>query len=171
MTDINMEVKNLLKGPSGPTLRHLDFTGTVRAVDDDTFDIIARKCPNLEFFSFGQDNRYYPADDDVSIHAFSRMIRACPNLKFLRLWHPCGTQGLDPSDPVGTIAQALRKEGFVLKCVPDAAEIKNKIALEDPVHFWRADCEDGLISASWYQRFKNEVEENEFFPRHFCGWK
>merc|ERR1712238_584732 len=90
----------------------------------------------------------------------------------------------DPSNGAGKLSKALYQEGFVLKCVEGANECKKEISLEDHSMFWRADCEDGLISASWYERFDDDEREGvgagaeggeqqrrEFYRKHYYGWQ
>jgi len=190
MLNIHEDLEELLLN-NGHDMEHIDLTGTCMIVDNTMLDIISEKCSMLEFFCFGIDNRYF-MDYCISIGAVIRMVRGCPKLRMLRILHRlCGggsnsdsskkmDKNNEPSNGAGKLSKALCKEGFALKCVEGANECKKEISLEDHSMFWRADCEDELISASWYERFdedegevagRGEQQRREFYRKHYYGWQ
>jgi hypothetical protein len=160
--------RRVIAGPSGPTLEHINLIGTAAVVNDKILELIAERCQNLEFFGFGQDNRYIPRDD-ITIVGLVKLASSCKKLRFLRIVHRC-KGNLDSSDREGLICKALTREGFILRFIPDAEEAKRELALDLEGEFWRADIEDGLMSASWYERFESNQQKKQFFAKHFPHW-
>jgi len=199
---IEPRVTALLRGCHG-TIEHLDLTGSCY-ITDSILNLLADRHPGLEYLAFGQDNRYYPADDKVTLPALQSLLERCTELKFLRIFHPIldvGTGGsgagagpasssgggrsnnnkkkikgkkaagtkkaLDPTE--GPVRELLESHGFCRKVVPFASAMKREGADALLDHFWRADVEDGLISATWYQRgLSTDYEEEAFFDKHFA---
>ncbi|KAK3268699.1 hypothetical protein CYMTET_22808 [Cymbomonas tetramitiformis] len=133
---------------SCPKLRVLELAGQAYAVNDAVLQALATKCKELEILSFGQDNSELEPLL-VTASALSHVANSCPSLRIVRMLHSC-LDG-DPTDKGSEVALALSRRGFSLKFAPDAKHIR-KTMQNNSFHFWRADCEEGLMSAAWYER-------------------
>lgn len=151
------------------TVEHVDLTGSSAVLNDEIMDLLKQQ-PHLEYLTFGQDNRYYPLDYEVSLAALQSLVQQCTNLKFLRIFHPIGDKKT-PLDPTkGPVKDMLLAEGFIQGQVPEAEKIRQYSITENPTQFFRVDCEDGLISATWYERFVDNDELKAFYRKHFAAW-
>lgn len=131
-----------------PKLRVVELAGQAYAVNDAVLQALAKRCKELEILSFGQDNSELEPLL-VTAGALSHLANSCPSLRIVRMLHPC-LDG-DPTDRGSRVALSLSRRGFSLKFAPDAKHIR-KAMKNDLFHFWRAECEEGLISAAWYER-------------------
>ena len=146
------DLVKLIATSGAASLRVLDLSGIPNLVNDAVLQELANSCAqSLEQFSCGLDNVHLSRRSvlDISEAGLKRLVQACTLLKFVRFLQPCRCG--HPLDEKGTIYKVMSCHGFHKRTARGAEEVRADL-VKDERSFWRVDCEDDVVSASWYQR-------------------